>query len=248
MKSFQTLLIFTILILLQQQVMTLKCRSGNQQYDDQFQQILRVCKKRLSGHNQDDNDSSTDENDDDNSSRSEDGTFDKKLFLKNNRYNNNQNSRTQYYNTNNNNYKNGQSSYNMNGGRSYLSNYTTGYQRNGYSRSMNYNMNSNQGRLRNTGMNNENYNSEKDHTCILQCFFNELNVVDRRGFPEKKAVTELMIENIQDPELRDFIEQSISECFQYLGSNTRMDKCDFSQQLASCLADKGRDRCDDWNS
>ncbi|XP_043470142.1 odorant-binding protein 59a isoform X2 [Leptopilina heterotoma] len=83
--------------------------------------------------------------------------------------------------------------------------------------------------------------------CVIQCFFNELNLVDQRGFPEINSVSEIMTENIMDPELRDFVEESIFECFQYLQNNRNQDKCKFSQNLLSCLSDKGSERCDDWN-
>lgn len=46
-----------------------------------------------------------------------------------------------------------------------------------------------------------------------------------------------MIQNIQDPELKDFIEESITECFRYLESNKR-EKCEFSQNLLICLGEK----------
>lgn len=94
--------------------------------------------------------------------------------------------------------------------------------------------------------------------CVVQCFFNELNLVsnfsfvtwtwiqkdiiwqvDHRGFPERMAVTGIMTRNIIDPELRDFIEQAIIECYHYINTNYFQDKCQFSQNLLTCLAEKG---------
>lgn len=49
-----------------------------------------------------------------------------------------------------------------------------------------------------------------------------------------------MIKNIQDPELKDFVEESIIECFHYLESSKR-EKCEFSQNLLQCLAEKGQE-------
>lgn len=83
--------------------------------------------------------------------------------------------------------------------------------------------------------------------CVVQCFFNELNVVDQKGFPERDSVIPLMSQNIQDPELKDFVEESIIECFHYLESNKR-EKCEFSQNLLTCLAEKGQQRCEDWEN
>ena len=63
--------------------------------------------------------------------------------------------------------------------------------------------------------------------------------VDQRGFPEKSAVVGIMTQNIQDPELRDFVEESVIECYHYLNNNGRQEKCQFSQNLLSCLTEKG---------
>lgn len=49
-----------------------------------------------------------------------------------------------------------------------------------------------------------------------------------------------MSRNIRDPELKDFVEESIIECFRYLETNKR-DKCEFSQNLLKCLAEKGQE-------
>nr|CCD17833.1 putative odorant binding protein 64 [Nasonia vitripennis] len=85
--------------------------------------------------------------------------------------------------------------------------------------------------------------------CVTQCFFNELNLVDQRGFPERSAVIGIMTQNIQDPELRDFVEESVIECYHYINNNNsgRQEKCQFSQSLLSCLAEKGSERCEDWD-
>lgn len=48
-----------------------------------------------------------------------------------------------------------------------------------------------------------------------------------------------MTQNIQDPELRDFVEESVVECFRYLNNSGRQEKCQFSQNLLTCLAEKG---------
>lgn len=50
-----------------------------------------------------------------------------------------------------------------------------------------------------------------------------------------------MTQNIQDPELRDFVEESVIECYHYINNNNngRQEKCQFSQNLLSCLAEKG---------
>ncbi|XP_076233898.1 odorant-binding protein 59a isoform X2 [Calliopsis andreniformis] len=90
-----------------------------------------------------------------------------------------------------------------------------------------------------------NNTTDREQNCIIQCFFDELNIVDHRGFPERDLVISVMSQNIQDSELKDFVEESIIECYRYLVSNKR-NKCEFSQNLLTCLAEKGQKECDDW--
>lgn len=65
--------------------------------------------------------------------------------------------------------------------------------------------------------------------------------MDHRGFPEQELVINLMTHNIRNPELQDFMEEAIVECFHFLSADMRQDKCYFSQNLLSCLADKGKE-------
>nr|ARN17859.1 odorant binding protein 3 [Cephus cinctus] len=94
--------------------------------------------------------------------------------------------------------------------------------------------------------NNQKYDDRHDQACVIQCFFNKLDLVDQKGFPERMAVTNIMSQNVHDPELRDFIEESVVDCFRYLDMDMNKEKCQFSQNLLGCLADKGREKCDDW--
>ncbi|KOX75990.1 1-acyl-sn-glycerol-3-phosphate acyltransferase gamma [Melipona quadrifasciata] len=98
-----------------------------------------------------------------------------------------------------------------------------------------------------TRFNNNNNNNNDQQDCIMQCFFNELDAVDQKGFPEKNLVVSLMVQNIQDPELKDFFVESITECFRYLESNKR-EKCEFSQNLLICLGEKEQQKCEDWEN
>ncbi|XP_015433278.1 PREDICTED: general odorant-binding protein 71 [Dufourea novaeangliae] len=97
----------------------------------------------------------------------------------------------------------------------------------------------------NNGDTRHNNNTDREKACAIQCFFNEFNVVDKKGFPERDLVIPLMNKDIQDPELKDFVEESIIECFSYLESN-KIDKCEFSQNLLKCVAEKGQQKCEDW--
>lgn len=44
--------------------------------------------------------------------------------------------------------------------------------------------------------------------------------------------------------LRDYIEESIMECFHFVSSIINQDKCRFSERLFTCFADKGREAGD----
>ncbi|KAE8746407.1 hypothetical protein FOCC_FOCC006902 [Frankliniella occidentalis] len=54
----------------------------------------------------------------------------------------------------------------------------------------------------------------------------------------------VMTQRIRDPELKDFIQESIDECFDILltGGNVN-GRCDFAKNLALCLEEKGKRVC-----
>ncbi|CAL7950846.1 unnamed protein product [Xylocopa violacea] len=157
------------------------------------------------------------------------------------------------YNQSNNNQRYGNSDKNSN-----MNNYSSNHSINGNVRDVRmpndrdlWNAHNRRNDFNNADMNNEdmhfNNNASRESACIIQCFFNELNAVDQKGFPDKDQVIPLMSQNIQDPELKDFIEESIIECFRYLESN-KQEKCEFSQNLLTCLAEKGQQNCEDWKN
>jgi len=67
--------------------------------------------------------------------------------------------------------------------------------------------------------------------------------VDQRGLPEQNSIIQFMTRNIHNIELQDFIEEAIIECFHYLDSDMRQNKCSFSENLLTCLIDKGKEVC-----
>ncbi|XP_058799786.1 general odorant-binding protein 71-like isoform X2 [Phymastichus coffea] len=265
---------------------SLKCRTGNQQSDDQFQKIMQVCRRRLLGYDRDGgrefNGRDTDSQESSDSDSDEDVFDNKFLNLGGNRYNNraqtnsnnNGNGRYDYAasssmnrNTSRRNWNdrsdserpNYDTSQSSNNNRRNLRNNGYGYNNNnggasGYGDNANSNSNSNRynngyGSTNRNNNNNDMYDNdgEREQACVTQCFFNELNLVDQRGYPERSSVTSIMTKNIMDPELRDFVEESVIECFHYLANNGRQEKCQFSQNLLSCLAEKGSERCEDWD-
>lgn len=67
--------------------------------------------------------------------------------------------------------------------------------------------------------------------------------MDQRGFPDRSAVNSILLEDIQDPELRDFVEEAVVQCFHYLNLEGKQNKCQYSQHLLSCLIEKGEEVC-----
>lgn len=91
-------------------------------------------------------------------------------------------------------------------------------------------------------------NNKEQEACLIQCFFNELNIVDQKGFPKQDLIIQLMTHNLHNLELQDFIVEGIIECFDYLDLDMRQDKCYYSQNLLTCLNEKGKKRCEDWHN
>ncbi|XP_016845336.1 general odorant-binding protein 71 isoform X2 [Nasonia vitripennis] len=284
MKKFTLIFVSCYLVFSSMhRVMSLKCRTGNQQSDDQFQKIMQICRRRFLGYDRENsrdfNARDTDSQESSDSDSDEDMFDNKFLTSAGSRYNNGKNgdkmgsgSSSRYDYSRNNSTRQSSSGRNSsnrssNGNRSYYDNGQInsnrrsmrnsgmnsrgGYGDNNYSNTRynsnnnNNNNNNNMNRNNMNGNNDGNYNNdgnnEREQACVTQCFFNELNLVDQRGFPERSAVIGIMTQNIQDPELRDFVEESVIECYHYINNNNsgRQEKCQFSQSLLSCLAEKG---------
>ncbi|XP_076656867.1 odorant-binding protein 59a [Halictus rubicundus] len=234
MKHFVRLALYCVILFCLNNIgACLKCRTRSQEVDMQFQKVFKTCLRQHGGESTDTDDSmsSDDESSDSetsqNDSSSEKIFYDKHIFYSNNdrsSYNqsmNNQRNRD-YQNTKNNRNGNRGDSWNSRDSRIKKGDYNNGDSR---------------------------YDNNTDHekACVVQCFFNELNVVDQKGFPDRDSVIPLMNQDIRDPELKDFVEESIIECFRYLESNKK-DKCEFSQNLLKCLAEKGQQNCEDWDN
>ncbi|XP_017755676.1 PREDICTED: general odorant-binding protein 71 [Eufriesea mexicana] len=254
MKNLILFTLYCITLFFLHEAVSLKCRSENQQMDVQFQKVLKTCRNRyadLKAVNAEDSISMEDDSSENNSNPEDvyDTSF---YYRKNDRPSYNQS-------TNNQRYRN----FNKNGGMNiYSSDHSIKENRNfrnvKHIRKINNrtSWNSRDSRNRKSGFSNGdtnngniyfNNNTNQEQACIIQCFFNELNAVDQKGFPKKELVIPLMTRNIQDLELKDFIEESIIECFHYLESN-KQEKCEFSQNLLICLAEKGQQKCEDWEN
>ncbi|CAH4028322.1 probable cyclin-dependent serine/threonine-protein kinase DDB_G0292550 [Pieris brassicae] len=82
--------------------------------------------------------------------------------------------------------------------------------------------------------------------CAMHCFLDNLHMTGDNGMPDRYLVTNAMTKDVRNEDLRDFLQESIEECFQILDNENTEDKCDFSKNLLVCLSEKGRATCDDW--
>ncbi|XP_054011640.1 odorant-binding protein 59a [Hylaeus anthracinus] len=242
MTNFVLFTIYCVILFILDEGVALRCRSANQEMDMQFQKVLQTCKKRYSGSGMDNDDSMSSESENSES----DYSSEEKMFST-------QMDRTSYNRSMNNNqrYRPSEGNSDIRSSDSRNRNFRD-FQNMKNNRRINDQNSSRRNKNdefnnEDTRYNNNSNNNNREQSCIVQCFFNELNVVDQKGFPRRDSVIPLMSQNIQDPELRDFVEESTIECFRYLESNKR-DKCEFSQNLLKCLAEKGREKCEDWEN
>lgn len=55
-----------------------------------------------------------------------------------------------------------------------------------------------------------------------------------------------MLKNSNNRELNDFLQDTTDECFQEIDKEAKFDACSYSIKLVNCLAEKGKENCDDW--
>ncbi|XP_018357428.1 PREDICTED: general odorant-binding protein 71 isoform X1 [Trachymyrmex cornetzi] len=230
-----TRIIFVVLcslcLLLLESANSLKCRSSVQQVQhDQYQKVMQICKARSKTDNNHSNNDSSSEGDDSDDSLSVD-LFGTRFFIMNggNKFSNIQS----WKDPNENRYTNG------NRKSSHSS-------RSSNNRDFSYSNRAGRSSYDQTYDDFENYGKQQEQ-CITQCFFNELNMVDQRGYPEQVSIIQFMTRNTHNPELQDLIEEAVIECYHYLDSDVRQNACYFSENLLTCLIDKGKERCEDWD-
>ncbi|XP_054263253.1 odorant-binding protein 59a-like [Macrosteles quadrilineatus] len=111
---------------------------------------------------------------------------------------------------------------------------------------------SNNGRRKNNNNNNNNNNNrgsplEEVDACVIHCIFQQMHMLDNNSQPDKTAVISAMTGRLRDPELREFIRDAISECFEFIDSESFETKCSISKRFAMCLEEKGQQNCEDWD-
>ncbi|XP_039279242.1 general odorant-binding protein 71 isoform X3 [Nilaparvata lugens] len=116
-------------------------------------------------------------------------------------------------------------------------------------------------RQNNTNTNNNNHNNrepskhggasplEDIEPCIIHCVFQQMRMLGSGSKPDKNSVLSVMTQKIRNPELREFIQDSVNDCFEAVESEPQyqIGKCDFSKKLALCMEEKGQQNCEDWD-
>ncbi|XP_026806216.1 uncharacterized protein LOC113549219 [Rhopalosiphum maidis] len=88
---------------------------------------------------------------------------------------------------------------------------------------------------------------DKMDACTIHCVFNELEMLNSNSRPDKHSIVNIMTNQIKDVELKEFIQDSIDECFDALELDSHNNKCEFSKNFAVCMENKAQRNCDDWD-
>ncbi|XP_050322793.1 odorant-binding protein 59a [Bactrocera neohumeralis] len=106
--------------------------------------------------------------------------------------------------------------------------------------------NQNNSNNNNNGNNRNGKNDTADVACVVHCFFDELNMLNSDDYPDRYKVQYGLTRDLRDRELRNFYTDTIQDCFQYLESQRRRDKCHYSRDLINCMTEYAKVNCDDW--
>ncbi|XP_013110107.2 odorant-binding protein 59a [Stomoxys calcitrans] len=158
---------------------------------------------------------------------------------------NKSNGNNQWYQQNQRNDGGGGSSQNNRSGSNSNNNNNNNKNNNNYNNNNNRNKNNNS--YGNNNNNNSNNNTNSDAACIAHCFFEELHMLNKNSYPDRHKAVYVLTKDMRDHELRNFYTDTIQECFRYLESQRRREKCLFSRDLISCMTEYAKGNCEDWN-
>ncbi|XP_066151657.1 general odorant-binding protein 71 [Euwallacea fornicatus] len=82
--------------------------------------------------------------------------------------------------------------------------------------------------------------------CTWQCIFEKLELSDSNGLPDHYKFASSIVNSASRRETRDFLQETVDECFQMVAKTDSANPCEFSSKLTGCLAEKGRTNCEDW--
>ncbi|EDV56678.1 general odorant-binding protein 71 [Drosophila erecta] len=93
-----------------------------------------------------------------------------------------------------------------------------------------------------------NHTSSDGGQCVAQCFFEQMNMVDGNGMPDRRKVSYMLTKDLRDRELRNFYTDTVQQCFRYLESNGRgrHHKCAVARELVKCMSEYAKAQCEDW--
>nr|QYL00029.1 OBP1 [Eupeodes corollae] len=236
----------------------LKCRTDEGPSDEDMKRITRSCMRKISenggryNQNQSDDNSSYGNYDNNNNNN-----WDYEEYNRDERFRQGNRDRLQMRGRSKRSGNDRKYDMSSNGNRDRERNGNQNQRSNGNNNS-NGNYNNHHGR-NNMGMGNSNNNNssygdrhsrdmqrDQDGACVVHCFFEELNVLNNDDYPDKHKFTYILTKDIRDRELRAFYTDTIQECFHYVGTQRRKDKCQFSREIIHCMTEYAKSNCDDW--
>ncbi|XP_025409414.1 probable serine/threonine-protein kinase clkA isoform X2 [Sipha flava] len=75
----------------------------------------------------------------------------------------------------------------------------------------------------------------------------KMDALNSNSRPDKPSIVNIMTNQIKDVELKEFLQDSIDECFDTLELDVHNNKCEFSKNFAMCMENKAQRNCDDWD-
>ncbi|XP_050432417.1 uncharacterized protein LOC126840601 isoform X2 [Adelges cooleyi] len=75
----------------------------------------------------------------------------------------------------------------------------------------------------------------------------KMDALNSNARPDKSSIVSIMTSQIKDVELKEFVQDSIDECFDTLELDSHSNKCEFSKNFAMCMENKAQRNCEDWD-
>ena len=74
--------------------------------------------------------------------------------------------------------------------------------------------------------------------------------MNQEGYPDKNHVSNILTKQLRDKDLKNFYIDSIQECFRMINLDLKLlrDNCLYSKNLITCLAERAKMNCADWNA
>lgn len=245
----------------------MRCRTDDGPSEEEIKKIVRTCMRKLGDqsnqHNSDNSyeDSNSDEDHDNRNNYNNNNNNRGNRFARHadmvDRWQQQQGYDNSYGNRNQQSY--GNNDYYGNNG------FDTG---NNFQNAGNSNYGNNRNLSNRIGNHNRDQNNVQDKSCMVQCFFQEMKMVkfktnlkrenyanddlqlqtNNEGFPDKHKVIHIVTKDVRDREMKEFLMDSIQECFHIVEMERRREKCIFSKNIVSCLAERAKANCDDYSN